>query len=174
MSKPANARRGEVALPEVGEGVFLRFSVDSLERLLSKHGEGYVNVITLGLAGYNPAIFRDVLEVTLNGAEAKDFPWEYSFEELHFKILDAFCLTLYRRTFAEQQKVDEARSEKEWEDAKTNPQKAAALLSQLFSSMGVRPDSFLKTSDDTPSSTSPNSPDSIAKTNGIEPSTQPG
>ncbi len=97
-----NKRRGEVPFPEAGEGAYLRFDVDALERLESKFGENYFDTIVNGMGKVRVNIFQAVMAACLTGSNSADIPYGLSFEELEERILDALYMTVHGRTFAEQ------------------------------------------------------------------------
>jgi len=129
----ANKRRAEVALPEAGEGVFLRFTVDALEALESEFGEDYLNVIMAGLNKARVKVFRTCVDVALTGAPddaMESFPWDHPLEPFQTKILDALYLSVTGRTFEEQQSHEDELYAEQLEKAQENPRMAAALFSR--------------------------------------------
>lgn len=142
MSKPANKGRGEVALSEAGDGVFLRFTNDAMERLYSEYGDQYVDEVIQQIGAVNPKVFKVVLECMIEGeVNIDDRPWGLSWNELNERVLDAIFLALHKRTFKEQQEHLEAEADRAYEEAKENPRKAAALFSKLYSELGALRDS---------------------------------
>lgn len=129
MSDLVNKHRGEIALPEAGEGAFLRFTVDSLEKLEAKYGEDYLDDILKGMTKGRVGVFQAVVSVSANEAKAP-FPFGLSLEELQTRIVDALFLFLHGRTYEEQQKHEDEIFQKRMEEAKTNPRMAAALFSR--------------------------------------------
>ncbi|NEI70955.1 hypothetical protein GR212_15330 [Rhizobium lusitanum] len=136
MDKPANKSRGEVAIPEAGEGAFIRFSVDALERLQAAVGDDYINVVISKLAKVDVKTYKLCIACAANddGILAA-FPWGLTLEEVNIKILDALFLTIHGRDWAEQQEFERKKVEKELDDLQSrleaNPQMAAYLSSKL-------------------------------------------
>lgn len=174
MTKPANKTRGEVPLSEAGEGAFLRFTVDSLERLLSEFGEDYFEVVVTGLSKANPKVFRACVEVAINGGDAKGLPWGIPLEQLQNRILDALFLTVYGRTYDEQQKEEDRLFAEKVEQVKTNPRMAAQLSSMLSMIQATPQGSDQTKSDTSPHSKSANSPKEPSAPNGSASSAAPG
>lgn len=152
-----NKARCEVALPKsFGEGVFIRFTIDALERLEGEFGEKFIDVICDGLAHARPSIFKKVLECTVVGDQPIDIEaLQGNIDETQARILDALFLTLHGRTVAEQQaKEDEdkaANLEKQLERMGQDPQMASALLFlQSFGAMATGPVSDQTKSDALP------------------------
>lgn len=138
---PPNKRRGEVAVPEAGDGAFLRFNMDVMERMHGALGEKYIDEIIHGLSHLTPETYKLCVGCMLVGGDPAGMPWDLSWEELQLKILDAMYLAMHKKTFNEHQKEMEERSEKEFEEALKNPQKAALLLSRMSSMQGTPRDS---------------------------------
>ena len=149
--KPANKPRGEVSLSEAGDGVVLRFTMDAMERLHGEFGEQYVDDIIRKISAVNPKAFKTVLECMIEGEyDIAKAPWGLTWSDLNERILDAIFLSLHGRTFKEQQEYLEAEQDKEFEKAKENPRKAAALFRKLYSELGSLRDSDPMISEDTP------------------------
>lgn len=143
MARIANKARGEVAVPELGDGFFIRFTVDALERLESKYDaneKGWLLTVIDGLSGMKMSVIRDCLD----NSKADEARPDYEFlatgggdlNSVCTKILDALFLILYRRTFEEQREHEEAKQldemNKRLEKINANPQ-MAALASLLQS-----------------------------------------
>lgn len=139
MAKPANKKRGEVALPEAGEGAFLRFDTDALERLEGEYGEDYLDIILKGLSKARPTVFKTVTKTGLNGADASAFPWGLAYETMELRIRDALYLMIHGRTFEEQRKHEEDLEDKRWEEIEKNPRRRQALFSMLAAEQGTEP-----------------------------------
>lgn len=147
MTKPANKSRGEVALPEAGEGAFLRFNVDTLERLEGQYGEEYLDTVLKGLAKARPSVFKVATAAALQDGSMEEFPWGLSLEALELKLRDAIYLTVHGRSFAEQQKHEEELEAKRWEEIQRNPRKRQALFSMLAAEQDTAQASDPKNSD---------------------------
>ncbi len=134
MTKPANKRRGEVALDKAGEGIFLRFTVDAMERLHSEYGEDYLEDLLKGVQKVNVRMIKLVLECTIDAPEGKfdiqEMPFGYTWNELVILILDMIYLSLHGRTAKEQNEHLEEEYLKKFEELKSDPKKAVALLSK--------------------------------------------
>lgn len=153
-NKPANRERGEVSLSEAGDGVYLRFTNDAMERLYTEYGDGYVDDVIRKVGAVNPVAFRIILECMVHYPEGSKFdikerPWGLSWNDLNERILDAIFLALHKRTFKEQQEHLEQEADKAFEKAAKeakdgNPRKAAALFSKLSAEL-VQPQDFDQT-----------------------------
>lgn len=109
MPKTANAARGEVALPEsFGEGVFISFTVDALERLQSEYGEDYVEKIVEGTGKSIISVFKTVLSCAVVGDIEIDFnALQGNQDATRVAILDALFLSIHGRTVQEQMEKEE-------------------------------------------------------------------
>lgn len=65
MGKPANKTRGEVAVPELGDGVFVRFSMDAIERLCSEYPDGWAEAVSSLETIDQMKLMKAVLRATL-------------------------------------------------------------------------------------------------------------
>lgn len=127
---PANRHRGEVPLPEAGEGAFLRFDVDTLERLESKFGDDYINVVLTGLARVKISVYQTVIACALKGSTNGNVPYDMSFEDLQQRILDSLYMTIHGRNY-DQQKAFEAKMLQEQADALAGSPQLASYLSSM-------------------------------------------
>lgn len=128
-----NKHRGEVPLPEAGEGAFLKCTVEVLEQLESEYGDDYLNIVLLGLAKMKISVYKIMCQSMMQ--EQKDpipFPYNLPLEKLQTPILDALFLMLHGRTREEQQKHEDAQFAADLEEAKKNPRLAAAIYSDRF------------------------------------------
>ncbi|MER9768870.1 hypothetical protein NKJ09_22720 [Mesorhizobium sp. M0189] len=110
MGKPANKARGEVALPEVGEGVLIRFTVDALERLegaYDNNEKGWLLTVLDGLSGKKMSVIKACIECSAVDHQKVDFSKAWNIDALSDKILDGLFLILYDKTFAEQKAIEE-------------------------------------------------------------------
>lgn len=130
MSKPANERRGEVALPEAGEGAFIRFTVDSLARLEKEYGEDYFEKVLTGLSKARWPVFMKCVEVSVKEMKAIP-PFGLPLEELQARLVDGLYLTVHGRTFEEQQEHENKLFQKRLQEAQSQPRVAAAISSML-------------------------------------------
>lgn len=159
MRKPANKPRGEVAVPEFGSGVFIRFTVDSLERLETELGEKYFDDIMEGLADFRIKTMKLLLEVSIVGDREIDWTvFGGNLDAVRAKLYDAIFLMVYGKTFEEKKAEEEAALKKELENIAENPQLAAALLSRLQSVSGIEPASDPTSSAASPPSRSESTP----------------
>lgn len=151
MTKPANASRGEVALNEAGDGIVLRFSVDAMERLHSEYGEKYVDDVIKKASLVDPKAIKIALECMIENPpkefDLKGMPWGLTWSALNEKLVDAIMLAIHGRTMKEHQAHLEKEADKIFEDAKTNPRKAAALFSRMSAELGTLPNSDRSKSD---------------------------
>lgn len=127
---PANRHRGEVPLPEAGEGAFLRFDIETLEKLESKYGEDYIDVILKGLAKVNIKVYQTVVATALKNCTNGDVPYGLSFEELQNRILDGLYMTIHGRTYDQQKAFEEDILQKRAEALSADP-RIASLLSSM-------------------------------------------
>lgn len=135
MAKTANKFSGEVALPDsLGRGLFIRFTVDAMERLESEFGEDWVEEIVRRTGKTNIAVFRTVIENTL---VKSDIIPDYSklsgsASETRVTILNALMFAIYGRSLDEQiaheekERVEEV--SKKLEAMGEDPQLASALV----------------------------------------------
>jgi hypothetical protein len=145
----ANGSRGEIDFPQAGEGAVLRFTVDSLERLESKYGAEYLDIVLLGLHRAQVGVFKAVFDVALQNG-ASEFPFESALEALQRPIIDALYLTVYGRTYDEQEAHLDKEYAKQMKAAEKNPRLAAALFSRQLGESVTDP-----VSDQTRSAASP-------------------
>jgi hypothetical protein len=136
MTKPANKTRGEVALPEAGDGAIIRFHVDALERLESDYSENYIDVVIKNLSRVNVKTYRACIAAAgENIPDTAVIPFGLSWEELNVRILDALFMAIHGRNYAEQQAHDKARANKELDELQErleqDPRLAAYLSSKL-------------------------------------------
>lgn len=158
--KSANRARSEVALPDAfGKGVFIRFTIDAMERLEGEFGENFVEVIVDGTANARASVFKKVLQNALVGDVEIDYEClQQCMSETRACILDALFLTIHGRTVAEQMEKEEADKlagiERQLEKMGQDPQMASALSLlgslQQFVGPGTEPGSDLTRSDATP------------------------
>lgn len=109
MAKPANAARGEVALPDAfGKGVFISFTVDALERLQTEFGDEYIDAIVEGTGKSHIGVFKKVLDTTVVGDVTLDFSALLGNQDAtRSAILDALFLSIHGRNVAEQMAKEE-------------------------------------------------------------------
>lgn len=167
MTKLPNKSLGEVYLPEAGEGAFLQFTVDAMERFHGELGDDYLFLVTKQLGSLTPPTFlRTAVETMLNGGSVDGFPWGIPFDELKTRCLDAVSLALNGKLFsvAQAEAVEEQEREfkKKLEKVKADPTLIPLYLPDLIStshsSEEVQQDSDSEKSEATPSSTSIDSP----------------
>lgn len=128
VERAFNRRTGEVALPEVGEGVFIRFTMRAMEQLETAYGDDWVKTIIGGLAKMKTSVYLKVIACTLqNSTDGEIERWGLTWEELNIIILDALNLAIYGKTYGEQKAINEAQILKQIQDVRENPQLAAAL-----------------------------------------------
>src|SRR5690348_13400744 len=106
MAKPANRKRGEVAVPELGGGAVLRFTVDSLERLESEFKEKWLDAVLEGLADNRMSTIKTCVEVSIiggprNADDTVDFSEMRHIDAVKTAVYDALFLMLYDKTFEE-------------------------------------------------------------------------
>lgn len=157
MTKSANKSRGEVALPDAfGKGVFIRFTIDAMERLENEFGEGFVEAIIEGTDKARASVFRKVIENALVGEPTIDIEaLQGHMDETRSAILDALFLTIHGRTVEEQLAKEEADKiagiAKSLEKMGQDPQMASALaFFQSFGALGIEPASDPTKSDASP------------------------
>lgn len=145
MKRTANKSRGEVAVPEFGDGAFLRFTLDSLERLESKFGPKYFDVVMAGLQDNQASVVKEMIRVSLRPADMPEekFSGHWSellnLDDLKLKIYDAFFLMNYGKTLAEKQDEERKQLDAEMKRLEENPQLAAALLSRFAAASAIEP-----------------------------------
>lgn len=145
MSNTANKARGEIAVPGAGDGAFLRFDVDALEKLEQALGEKYFDAILKDLPNARISTLKTCLEVGLVGADFKDVlakvPSEISIDALNDCIFDGIFAAVYGRTFAEQREWEEKDLERRFKEAEEDPRKALYLSSMLSGAQATEQDS---------------------------------
>lgn len=142
---PVNPQRGEVPLPEAGEGFYLRFNIDTLERLEGKYGDDYIDIILKGLSKVNIKVYQTVISTAIRdpAAEGKgvtlkeDIPFGLSFEELQVRILDGLYMTIHGRTYEEQKIHEEEAMSEQMDKMKTDPRFATFLSSMPPGKQGI-------------------------------------
>lgn len=146
MPKSANKSRSEVALPEpFGKGVFIRFTIDVLERLESEFGDDYVEAIIDGTGKARASVFKKVLQNAVVGDAEVDYEALQScMEETRGCIMDALFLTIHGRTVEEQLVKEEedriAGIQKNLERMNEDPRMAEAIaFLQRFGAPGTEP-----------------------------------
>lgn len=146
MARSPNKARSEVALPDAfGKGVFIRFTIDAMERLESEFGEDFVEVIIDGTGKARASVFRKVIENAIVGEPEIDIEvLQQHMDETRNVILDALFLTIHGRTVEEQLAKEEADKlagiEKSLEKMGQDPQMASALVFlQSFGGLGTEP-----------------------------------
>lgn len=126
-----NKTKGEVSLPaEAGDGAFLKFTMDALEKLETKYGEKYFDIIISGLSKARVGVYRDCIEVAGNKVTG-ELPFGVSLSDLQIIILNSIFVAIYGRTYEEQKVIEEEEFKRKLEEAEKNPVMAAALLSQM-------------------------------------------
>jgi len=157
MSRPANKARGEVAISGFGDGAFLQFTIDSMERLQSAYSDKWLDTVLAGLADFNVPAFKTCIEVSLIGgvrADDKEAPLDFSglrnLDETRDAIYDALFLQLYGKTFAEKKLQEEAEyletTKKRLKEIDGDPHLAALIFSQQFGRPPTEPGSDLEKS----------------------------
>lgn len=163
MARPANKKRSEVSIPGFGEGAFVRFTIDSLERLESEYGEDWLMTVIDGISKTHLAIIKTCIEVSLHngtmkageeGGEVIDFSGMQNLEEVKSALYDALFLMLYGKTYEEKRLEEEeaqiTEAKKKIKMLQDNPELLAAY-SQQFEQQGIDPDSDPTKSEDLPS-----------------------
>lgn len=142
MTKPANKERGEVAVPGLGDGAFIRFTMDSLERLQSQYGKTWLEDILAELAADMVPTFKTCFEV--GGLDAELLDDLRPLEPVKMAIYDALFLMLYGKDFAEKREEEEqaeidriARGAERLK--KLDPQTAALIFSSQFGEQATEP-----------------------------------
>jgi hypothetical protein len=139
----ANAYRGEVSLPEAGEGAYLRLTLDGSAKLQGALGKEWLSAVYDGLGSSDIEIIKKCLEFMLYGADHKKASeWEIHQTDLQKRIGDA--VSLYRtgrnleedEAWAEEQAIEKLRKQLKKaaalaEEFKDSPPAVAALLSRL-------------------------------------------
>lgn len=150
MGKPANKARGEVALPEVGEGVLIRFTVDALERLegaYDKNDKGWLLTVLDGLSGKKVSVIKTCIECSIVGNEKVDFSNAWNIDAISDRILDGLFLILYDKTFAEQKEIEEKKQMDEvsrrMKDISADPHLAALVSLEQSVKLATSQDSDL-------------------------------
>ena len=147
MTKPANKLRGEVAVPALGDGVIIRFNVDSLERLESAYKEKWLDLVLEGLADSRISTIKTCLEVSVIGDVPIDFAEMRDLDAVRACIYDALFLMLYGKTFEEKREAEEMAqiegTKKRLQQMSEDPHLAALLFSQQFGPQATEPDSDL-------------------------------
>ena len=131
-----NKHRAEIALPEGGEGAFVRFTVDSLEKLESVYGENFFEYVQRGLTRAQISVYKKCVEVAVHNMTVP-FPFGMSLEELQGRLSDSLYLCVFGRNFDEQQKHQDEEFQKKLEEAQSNPRLAAALFSKSSGEPGT-------------------------------------
>ena len=164
MTKPANRKRGEIALPEAGEGAFLRFPVDSLERLETEYGDDWLDAVLGGMTKGRVSVYRALIGCSVNDAstppeDVGPWPWGLGLEGFQRRVLDALFVAVYNRDYAQQQEHERKEFERQVEEAEKNPQMAARLLRILSETQDIGLASSQKTSAASPPTKSSNTPE---------------
>lgn len=136
---PVNSKRGEVPLPEAGEGIFLRYDVDALERLEAAYGEDFINVILKGMSQCRVKVYQTVVACGIRSNTKnekggitleREMPFGMSFEDLQERILDAFYMTIHGRSYAEQKAFEEQMMAERIDKMQSDPRIANFLSSR--------------------------------------------
>ena len=136
---PANRHRGEVPLPEAGEGAFLRFDIETLEKLESKYGEDYIEVVLKGLAQVRIKVYQTVIATALKNSTNGNVPYDMSFEQLQERILNGLYMTIHGRTYDQQKAFEEDILQKRAEAMSSDPRLASFLSSMPPGKQGIEP-----------------------------------
>lgn len=169
MTVPANKRRGEVPFPEAGEGAYLQFTIDAMERLNDELGDDYLSITLNQVANLSPVRFlRTMVEMTLHDGSIDDYPFGLPMDEVKERVLDAVYLSINGKTTAqfreEAEKAQIDALKKRAELMRSDPEIRNLLMLETISRLGLNTedtqDLDLTTSEDTPSSTSLGSADS--------------
>lgn len=136
-----NKVSGQVALPAAGEGAYLQFTVDAMEKLESLYADkadgDYINYIVGRLAKCSIPVYREVVAITLIGGDAKAMPWGSTLESINIPILDALYLAINGRTYEEQIKWNEEQMLKRLSGLEENPQMAELLRGLSLKNAGA-------------------------------------
>lgn len=130
MSDVANKRNAEIALPEAGEGVVVRCTIGSLQKLEAAYGEEYFTTVIKNMDRARVGTFIECVKAMVTEHKTP-FPWGLPLEEIKTRIIDAMYLCIHGRTFEEQQKVEDELFQKRLQEAQNNPRLQAALSSML-------------------------------------------
>lgn len=107
MPKTANRHRAEVAIPGFGDGAFIRFTIDAMERMASEYPEDWFKTVVERTAVPDPKVFKVVLTNAavdeIDTALLDDAP----LMEVRDAILDAMFLAVHGKTVAEQMEQEE-------------------------------------------------------------------
>lgn len=168
MSLP-NKRKGEVLLPEAGDGAYLRFTVDHMEQLEGEFGEDYLQTSLNQIANLKPISFlRTMVEMTLNGGSMDDYPFDMPLDDLKERVLDAIYLAVNGKTVSQfREEAEKAQIEvlkKKADLMRSDPEIRNLLMLETISKLGLSTEDMQDldqtTSEDTPSSTSLDSEES--------------
>lgn len=161
-----NRARGEVPLPEAGEGVYLILTMDGMERLEGAYGETYLSAVIENVNALSPRYIKTALSVMMKGGDIDDTPFGLTLDELKTRILDAISLAVSGKVFTDAQsdaresaiKEAEADFKKKQERVKEDPSLAPLYLNDLLSKLVLSGDAEaalgLKKFEDSPSPTS--------------------
>lgn len=142
-----NRKEGTVALPEAGEGVYLKFDVNAFEQLETafEKQEDHIAYVMKGLVQMKISVFAKVLSASLKGETAQQMPFGLRWEELTDRIMDALCLAIHGRTSAEQKEAETDEINKRLierlQGIENHPQAAAILSLMSAGQPGLEQDS---------------------------------
>ena len=83
-----------VAVPEMGTASYIRFNMAAIEAMCDTY-DHWMQEVEVGLAASNTAMLRQVLSVTLFGAEVEETVNAVAFHVLADRIMEAIGLTWY-------------------------------------------------------------------------------
>jgi hypothetical protein len=133
MGKPANKTRGEIAIPALGDGVFVRFTMDAIERLCSEYPDGWANAVASLESIDQMPLMKAVLRATLV-APNEDIdltPVAGAFFPVCELLKEAMSYSMYGKSRQEALDEFEAKQveevQKKLERLNEDPQMAAAI-----------------------------------------------
>ena len=141
MSEIINRRAGQVQIPgeDAPKGSYFQFDLEALERLETKYGENYLDIIIKALAKMQTSVYVVVIGATAKGLQDQKAPFGASWEDINIALLDALHLAINGRTYDEQKKFSEEQALerlKRLEGMAEDPQTAAALRNLFSQSVG--------------------------------------
>ena len=160
----ANPYRGEVEMPEAGEGAVLRYTLDCKARLEKDLGPDLQTAVFRDVPEGKATTIKAMILVGLKNVDKADKAvlgavWDLNDSVLGERILDAWCLSTYGRNLAQQREHDEAYAAEQYkkqlrdtagllEEFKDRPLIVAGLLSRLGLTPHVPADSVPTSSGD--------------------------
>jgi len=127
-----------VLLPEAGEGIYLKFSGKDFVRLQNELGTEYTAKVPQALLGIEVALMDRCLGMAAKNADGtparvtvESLEDAMSLSDIGVRILDAFCVSAYGRTYLDQIKfiADEVEKVRNGEKKDPDPTMSPAASS---------------------------------------------